>query len=375
MGLFDKKTKSINGEGFGKEARDRVNAALNGFKLEQDGDLLLQQPLPEDVFFEKSVEPAVPIHYACGSTLRRGFHHHTFRRCGPSWPHSSSESSSALSAACYSTSSMSPEFQQPVRQPFQRQRQSKRPFRVPNGNASRTSLQNSCTSGFPHHHHHVQQRDYDDITPQSSLQESAIAPFSAHQDPVEKFHDRRDSGIGMIEQTPSFTNPFSTTPPSCAAAAVTETTICSHGHLISPINQQHEQHQEEFPLHQQHTSLPNGLHRTSTHNRHISRVALPNLLIHNSINTPYSPPKSPPAPPVLNLGSIDFFSSSTTTDAANPHLDRFGTANNRPPTPIHELRDFFYERSAETGEQTPVFYGTGGNNVSRGWRAKMGAEW
>ncbi|GME42391.1 hypothetical protein GTA08_BOTSDO09135 [Neofusicoccum parvum] len=252
MGLFDKKTKSINGEGFGQEARDRVNAALNGFKLEQDGDLFLQQPLPEDVFFEKSVEPA---------------------------------------------------------------------------------------------------------------------------DPVEKFHNRRDSGIGMIEQTPSFTNPFSTTPPSCAAAAVTETTICSHGHLISPINQQHEQHQEEFPLHQQHTSLPNGLHRTSTHNRHISRVALPNLLIHNSINTPYSPPKSPPAPPVLNLGSIDFFSSSTTTDAANPHLGRFGTANNRPPTPIHELRDFFYERSAETGEQTPVFYGTGGNNVSRGWRAKMGAEW
>ncbi|KAF2142902.1 uncharacterized protein K452DRAFT_12732 [Aplosporella prunicola CBS 121167] len=67
----------------------------------------------------------------------------------------------------------------------------------------------------------------------------------------------------------------------------------------------------------------------------------------------------------LDLGSVDYGNELIAAATAT-------AANKREPTPVHEMRDFYYERDAESS--TPVFYGTGRQTISHGWAARMGME-
>lgn len=348
MGLFSRNAAPLTDEGFCKEARERVRAALSSTKQQQDGDLLFKEPLPEDVYFDKSIEPAVPVHYACGMPLRRGHQHFTFKRCSLSWTHSPPESSYAPSLTISPTTSMSPEFNQPMRHPFQRQWHLQQALRASHGSQSDSSQQGGCASGSFQHMPQNREYEYDSISPMTSLPDSAIPPFGLVQDPSTAIHHRRDSGIGMKEHIPSFQHPF-------GATASTYAAVVAGTNTAWPIPPQ-QQHRTSDPPHQPH--------------QHLSH------LIHANNNTHNLNPKSPPAPPVLNLGSVNLFSPTITAPSNNTVSDDSSNAAAwRARTPVAELRDFFFERSAETGDATPVFYGTGGSDVSRGWRAKMGAEW
>ncbi|KAK7531459.1 uncharacterized protein J3D65DRAFT_637699 [Phyllosticta citribraziliensis] len=69
------------------------------------------EELPEDVYFEKSVDAPVAIHYACGMPFRPGYIHHAFKRCQPPNPfkrYNNSESSSSTISITGGSSETSP---------------------------------------------------------------------------------------------------------------------------------------------------------------------------------------------------------------------------------------------------------------------------
>ncbi|OJD39020.1 uncharacterized protein BKCO1_300083 [Diplodia corticola] len=381
ISLFDPIRKASSG-GFNKDARERLNAALQTSQLESDDF----QPLPEDVYFEKSVEPAVAVHYPCGAPIQRGYRHYTFKRCGRSW--SNSFSGSSVQSAITPTSSMSPGFQQPPRRPFQMP-WGQQPARSAVCCSSDSSHRGSSSAGGHSLRHPQNWRTTDDVPP-TSLSDAIAFSNPYHANYTTALCKRRDSAVDHAEY---FTNSFST--PSAPQNAP----AFASGHEIRlPIQS------SRHPPHSKNSSSSD-----SCFNAHLHQ--------HWSINDETTRPRRlsqrsaafPASPPVLQLGSVDLVSShpgrrpttakfgdappsrspspSSSSSSSFPFNFGGGSAGNnnadnavgaigsrRPPTPVDELRDFFIERSAE-GVGMPVFYGTGRNDVSAGWRKKMGAEW
>lgn len=383
IGFFDRIKKAS--AGFNVEARSRLHQALRCSQPDNESDLLFQEPLPEDVYFEKAVGSCVAVHYACGGVLRPGYRHYSFKRCGPSWPHSASESSSAPSTNTPALS-LSPDFQQPLGQFFPSTLQQ----RGGRSHMADTSHEGTTSSaGHFHPQHYMHQRVVDDISPRTSLSGTALLTNILEADHPTAFHNRRDSGAEILGHAVPFINPFSapSAPPQNVSAI-------------------------QSPRRPSITPRYSGNHRFNAPLRSVSH-----LLKHrhrrrhdqqSSTDETTAPPLRPAPefsdapPPVVDFGSVDLLAFSPdpstaeilfspSSSASSPPFSFVGGRNGRnsagggnapatatfakrPPTPIQELRDFFFERSAE-GVSTPVFYGTGGNDVSKGWRAKMGAEW
>ncbi|KAB2577014.1 hypothetical protein DBV05_g4452 [Lasiodiplodia theobromae] len=253
----------------------------------------------------------------------------------------------------------------------------------------------TSSAGHFHPRHYMHQRVVDDISPRTSLSGTTLLNDILEADHSAAFHNRRDSGTEILGHTVPFTNPFSApSAPSqnVSTAPMTQTAIQSPRRpSITP--RYNSNHRFNAPLRSVSHLLKHRHRRRHDQQSSTDETTTPPLR--------HAPEFSAAPPPVVDFGSVDLalafspdpstaeivFSSSSS--ASSPPFAFVGgrndrnsadggntttTFNKRPPTPIQELRDFFFERSAE-GVSTPVFYGTGGNDVSKGWRAKMGAEW